>query len=234
MLTFELRTRIFGRVRLRRQLPRPVSGERFERERDFYNLLLTRARADFAATAFDGVDEVYDIGCRNWSYAPVLAEAFPNARLLGVEVDGGRRYWNLHRRIDAAASQARELAQAGFEAAVIHNDFRQLRLDQSTAASALFCFFYPFVSEHPCRKWGLPTRFSDFHALVVHAGTSSARRCQVLSVHQGEWEAEIARRDYERAGLSFRETVIQPSLFKGLWPNEYPMHVFLVADARLR
>lgn len=234
---FHLRTRYFGQLRLRRGLPPPVVGERIERERKFYALLLARARAEFTAATkgqaedFTQARDVFDIGCRNWSYAPALSKVFARARFHGVEVDGGRRYWNLHRRIDAAASQARELESQGQEASVIFDDFRNLDLRKITSASALFCFFYPFVSARPCRKWGLPVSFADFHSLLAHVGTSGARLNHVLSVHQGEWEAELAREAYARAGLACRETVVKPSSFIGLWPNAYDMHVLLVTDA---
>ena len=227
---FEFRRKYLGTLQLRQGLPRPVSGERFERERQFYTLLVACVRANLAPDP----EVVYDIGCRNWSYAPAVAAAFPRARLVGVEVDGGRRYWNLHRRIDAAASQASELSCTGHRANVIFDDFRNLVLPASTVSSALFCFFYPFVSERPCRKWGLPVSFARFYSLLAHAQTSEARQNQVLSVHQGEWEAVLARQAYGRAGLFYQETIIKPSSFTGLWPNAYDMHVFLVTDTRLR
>ncbi|MEW6058421.1 MAG: hypothetical protein AB1540_17610, partial [Bdellovibrionota bacterium] len=96
-------------------------------------------------------------------------------------------------------------------------------------SNVTFAFFYPFVSERPCLKWGLPAKFSQFERLVRHALTEAKKfraKTQILSVHQGEWEAEIARSVYLKQGFEFSEQIILAHEFSQLWPSFYDVHVF--------
>jgi len=217
-LQFSLRNRTYGQLKLRSGLP---ATQPAGTEREFYRLVLSRA---MGMTQDSQVQEVWDIGCRNWSYAQALAEFFPGASLVGVEIDGGRRYWNLYRRIDQAESYARELRDQGRQASVIYADFQKVH-EHRQADDVLFCFFYPFVSENPCLSWGLPVEYSDFTSLIMHA-RKLADGAHILSCHQGEWEAELARESYRKAGVSVSEQVLHASEFAGLWPSPYDAHLF--------
>lgn len=220
-LKFVLRQRIWGEIRLRRSLPPPASGKHIENERAFYKKLICRVFTHEERVKFS---QVWDIGCRNWSYAPALAETLPNAELVGVEVDGSRRYWNLFRRKDQVQSQVDELLLAGKRARCMFEDFKTVPLGP-IEGKALFCFFYPFVSEEPCLKWGLSLEFVDFGALLKHALTQP--NSVLFSVHQGEWEAEIARKVYRDLGLEYKELVVPVEQFQGLWPSLYEAHLFV-------
>ncbi|MBI2606363.1 MAG: hypothetical protein HYW49_09815 [Deltaproteobacteria bacterium] len=221
--SFALRDRYWGRWKLRPGLP---DCEFSEGETGFYRMVLRSAGVEQRGASAACVD----IGCRNWSYAQALAEYFPEAKLLGVELDGGRRYWNFHRRIDCALAAAECLAKNGRGARALHADFLNLTFeDVPSAAFAVFCFFFPFVSERPCRKWGIPSRYSDFRMQLAHAKKLGAS--EILSCHQGEWEAEIAREAYQRADLHPRESVLAPDDFKNLWPSRYPVHIFRVQSS---
>lgn len=231
-LQFRLRSRILGRLKLRPGLPAPERGAAVERERRFYALVCERA---LDPEARKKVAWVWDVGCRNWSYAAALADAFPRAWLRGVEVDGGRRYLNLHRRMDLAAAHALELVRAGRDARCHFRDFREVGLAEEGSApgsarrgasgSVCFTFFFPFVSSNPCARWGLPPdRFADFGALLKHALSAEGGR-SFLSTHQGEWEAELARDAYRSVGLNPFETVVKPAEFSEFWPSPHDLHI---------
>ncbi len=166
-----------------------------------------------------------DVGCRNWSYAAALGEAFPRARLLGVEVDGGRRYWDLYRRRDLAEAYASDLRKNGREAKCLFRDFRKIsKVDLPRGEQVAFCFFFPFVSARPCVKWGLPLQFVAFDSLLEHSRTIS-EKSMIMSCHQGEWEAEIAKQAYESNRITADQIVIAPDEFTGLWPAQHPIHI---------
>lgn len=221
--SFGLRNRYWGRWKIRSGYPEKPESEK---EIAFYRLILKTA--DIQARGASAA--CIDVGCRNWSYAPVLAEVFAGAELVGIELDGGRRYFNLHRRIDAAHASAHALAKAGIQARALHANFLNLSgNDLSGARHPVFCFFFPFVSERPCRKWGLPASYSDFSVQLAHARNLGA--AEIVSCHQGEWEAEIAREAYASAGFHPRESVLAPQDFKNLWPSPYPTHIFRVQSS---
>ncbi|MGZ3708857.1 MAG: hypothetical protein ACXWPM_08760, partial [Bdellovibrionota bacterium] len=136
-----------------------------------------------------------------------------------VELDGARRYWNLYRRIDQARAQASAVAPAD----ALHADFRAVDLPKDLSASALTSF-YPFVSEYPALAWGVPPELSDFREILMKIRTARL----ILTVHQGEWEAELARAAYRRSGLSPREFIVAPEEFRGLWPSVHPAYGMVV------
>lgn len=247
---FKLRQGLLGQVRLRQGLPRLPEMLLREGELEYYRRVLERSYAH--KNDRQSVCQVVDVGCRNWSYVRALARFFNNAHLLGVEVDGWRRYWNLHRRKDYADAYAAELRAEGREVQTFFGDFADLQ-ELPTAGpwgqsperrEILFCFFFPFVSENPCRSWGLPSRFVKFKELVLKAQTlvasknqhslNSSTQCamefvpRLLSVHQGEWEAEEARQVYSELGLTFKESTLHVEEFKELWPSPYENRIFLV------
>ncbi len=219
---FRLRSRLWGRIKVRPGLPEPRISPA---ECAFYRMLVQRMLTQGERAR---VETVIDVGCRNWSYAQALAEAFPRAKLMGVELDGGRRYVNLHRRQDQAAAHALRLREQGREVSTFFRDFRECRFENESgriAPQSLFTFFYPFVSRDPCEAWGLPARFAHFESSLRHALALDGH-AWILSAHQGEWEAEIARNAYGQIGLKAREAVVAPSEFSGLWPSAYPVHLF--------
>lgn len=223
-LKLSLRTELFGNVRLRRKLPLPQASPFNEAE--FYKLIVSKAIDPLTARS---VELVCDVGCRNWSYADGLAQAFSNAALLGIEVDGARRYWNLYRRRDFATAKAVALSLEGRPSEVLFGDFRKLDVAAYCTGyeSVAFCFFFPFVSSNPCLKWGLPLEFGEFKPLLAHALSSLEVKPLLLSVHQGQWEAEIARAAYQELNLAPREIVVSSSEYAGLWPSSYDLHVLV-------
>ena len=225
-IQLNLRERVTGKIVMRSRLPLPTYDEQTDAEQNFYRLLLARA-LDAPTNA---ADVVWDIGCRNWSYAPALADVFPQARLIGVEVDGRRRYWNLYRRMDYATAQASSLSLDGRDSQCVFADFRNVPVEFALNAgeTSMFCFFFPFVSPNPCLKWGLPLHFANFENLLRHARTGAIRAksdAEFVSCHQGEWEAEIAKEAYENLGLAVKHSVVNAREYEGLWPSSHDVHV---------
>ncbi len=150
-LGFLVRRHLTGRLVLRRGLPVVRPGEARAAEVALYTMFSTLL---FAAKERRRVRQIIDVGCRNWSYVAALAQAFPAAELVGVEVDGHRRFTDLYRRVDHARAHA---AACGRPAHVLHGDFRLQPAPAATSPGpVLFTFFFPFLSAEPARSWCMP------------------------------------------------------------------------------
>lgn len=227
-LEFEFRQRFWGRCRLRKGLPSVLAEDPGRaQEEQFYQMLLGQA---YSAAEARRAGLVLDIGCRNWSYVAALTRVFPSARIQGYELDGFRRHWDLYRRIDYACAYAARAAGGESMPRVqcFAGDFRAFKsLPEGswTGTGPLYCFFYPFVSKDPCVSWGLPERFGDFGSLVQHAiglAHGAYREPQFFSVHQGEWEATLARAVYLEQGMEIlAEGVLPVVQFQHLWPARH-------------
>ena len=231
-LLFSLRQSALGKLQFHNTLPTLPDFARRGREPEFYPLAIARA---FSKTEAENIRLVVDVGCSNWSYVRALANSFPNAALLGVELDGGRRYWNLHRRIDYAQAYADEVRKEGRWVEVYWRDFLQLvtltHVKIPAKSEVLFCFFFPFVSENPCLKWGLPRRYVNFEALLkkVHLlCESAALQSRILSVHQGEWEAHEAERSYSNLKLAVKQFSLDVEETTEVWPSHFETRGFLL------
>ena len=230
---FFLREHFWGRLSFHRSLP-PVSDSSPDTpnqtpEHRFYELLIRKSFPNSSPNSSGEAErltfqKVIDIGCRNGSYLPALRRLFPNAELLGVELDSLRRYWNLYRRADYARAYAQACG-----ARVLFGDFKELSTESlrlPAQGAVLITLFYPFVSERPCLKWGLPVQFSDFDQLILKIKNLRTQNptldFHLMSAHQGEWEAEKARAVL--AGAT--EIIHSPEEFASLWPSPHPVHTF--------
>jgi hypothetical protein len=222
---FFLREHLWGRFSFHRALPSVADASpdtpNQAPEHRFYELLIRKVFNESECLSFE---KVIDVGCRNGSYLPALRRLFPRARLLGVELDGLRRYWNLYRRADYTRAYAQACG-----ADVLFGDFRNLSdksLSLPLQGKVLITLFYPFVSEQPCLKWGLPVEFSDCGKLLAEIKNRRAQNpnldFEILSAHQGEWEAEKVRMLLPKA----TEIVHSPEEFASLWPSSHPTHTF--------
>jgi hypothetical protein len=217
-LQFKLRQNYLGKLQFRKNYRLTSTSTDSIREYFYYSLLLKTLGAP------ERFQQVIDIGCRNWSYVKVLAETFPNAKLIGIELDGLRRYWNLYRRIDVAQAHAMQIRDSGRMIEAFYGDFRQIQISH-TPNPILFCFLFPFVSDYPCQKWGLPRHYADFRALIRHSQTLGHNNSW-FSIHQGEWEAEEARKNYHQCGIQIKELVLKPSAWQGIWPSKHESWIF--------
>lgn len=219
---FCARDKIFGRYRLRWDSPSPELNSSAEKALTLHREIL---RLAFSEAAAREVDCVVDVGSCDWYYARVLFEHFSEARVLGIEVDGSRRYLNLHRRKDLGVARARALSRSGRSVEYRHGDFRTLvQGDLGGARKILFTFFFPFVSDDPCLAWGLPPHaFANFDALVFHASRlARGREAWVLSAHQGAWESELAQKSLRASGVhAWQKTVLPKEEISAYWPGAY-------------
>lgn len=232
-----LRNRTYGKWELRGGLPLPNSE--ITPEVQFYALVLQQAVPEGRPKR--PVDHVFEVGCRNWSYLPAVGRFFEGKaqRLTGVELDGGRRHYNGYRRIDYARAQAAAFnaaVPAGPLAEARYADFLGLRAPAAGEGARGLVSFFPFVSEGPARAWGVPPRpFADFPRFLRHACEGGFVRSKgdfVLTVHQGEWEAEIAARAYSECptlqDLPLHRACVPPEAYRGLWPSAAEIHSFWV------
>lgn len=187
-------------------------------EAEIYRAILTSQFPDERERA--AFQRVWDVGCRNWSYASTLAAHFPQAQLIGVEVDPDRLYGNFSTRRSAANAEARRLLEQGREVRLELKDFRSCDVIAGRRPS-LICHFFPYVSESPCRSGGLPARFANFAGLLEASQRHSP--ATLLSCHQGEWEAAVARTAYQRTGLMLSAEHELPQ--NPLWDFPYPIIV---------
>jgi hypothetical protein len=227
-ISFQVRNRWLGRIRLRRGFPTRAISETPEHR--FYQMLLSTA---LSGDELHRMEHVVDIGSRNGSYLSALAQACPAAAVRGVELDGGRRYWTGFRRADEGEAYARGLRENGRDAKYLWADFRDLSSDAlglSAKASILMTLFYPFVSEDPCRSWGLPSHYADFNSLLLHlqcvSRANPGAETVLIAAHQGEWEADIARKCYAALGLHWIEYKVDQAGFSTFWPSEYDAYLF--------
>lgn len=258
---FSLRQEYFSKLALRMSTPRiSLNTEQTQRENQYYKMILSSGLGASAGLGQDLINEtrqVIDIGCRNWSYVQALSEFFPKSSIKGIEVDAGRRYWNLYRRIDLIRAYGQALRNAqrlnerhtehltehhgdpsnphteNRDITWLHADFRSLKTIQYKTPVA-FCFFFPFVSDNPCLKWGLPKRFVCFQELLahsIHLSEITHSPAIWISSHQGEWEAEIARDIYTRMGLLLNEYTLTVENFKDFWPSPYDTKIFTAKRA---
>jgi hypothetical protein len=233
-IQFGLRDKYLGRARIRWDAPNVTVSA--APEHAFYELALRRA---FSADELRSADLIVDVGSSNGSYLQALAHACPRARIVGVEVDGGRRYWNGFRRVDMGNAYAKGLRDQGRDVEYLWGDFRDLSantLNIPTQGTVLSTFFYPFVSTDPCISWGLPARYANFNSLL-HAWLRLARvapetQFYVMSIHQGEWERDLARSTYKSEDLDYSEDRINRAEFAGFWPSEHDAFVFRVTLKR--
>jgi hypothetical protein len=219
---FGLREKVLGRIIFRPGLPQVPDRFHVSSEHRFYRMLIEAFYPD--NTQRNEFNRVIDVGCRNGSYLPELRRLFAFAPILGIELDAYRRYWNLFRRADYAKAHA-----LSCEAEVLFADFLQLSSEDLTLPAqgkVLMTGFFPFVSDQPCLQWGLPTAYSDFvsHIEKIKSLATHSLKIEILTAHQGEWEAERVR---SLPGIQ-SEKVFQPATFKNFWPSPHPVHLFQI------
>jgi len=194
------------------------------------------ARAD-CVVDIARADCVVDIGCADWGYLPALVSSFPSAqRIFGFEADPGRLYWDGRMRGQLAEDRAEAVSCAPASSCMaifVPGDFLLAPLPwtphpKTSRVNLLFASFFPFVSPDPAHAWGLPSRHSDFEAIVhrveEHAGRLGLG-ASLLTVHQGAWEDEIAERILRSAGWTTRMTRIESARFRALWPGTHDVFV---------
>lgn len=230
--SFRIRKGKFGEIQFREGLPKAVEDNVNKKECSFYQLLLSKGLESSLQA-----DVIIDVGCRNWSYVKGLWQAYPTAELLGVEVDGNRRYLNLYRRKDLALSYTKALKdfvsnQGRFvepKVECVFKDFRDVFFEPFLEKRVVVCFFFPFVSKRPCLKWGLPVSFAKFDELVAHC--LKLPKLTILSAHQGDWEYECAEKVYQKFGFKPKPIILPTKDFSELWPGRHDIYLVNVSKS---
>ena len=241
-LTLELRLRdwAYQNIRPRSGLPKvPVPPPRGVQESAFYQAVLQEA---LPPESREEITDWIDVGCRNWGYLSGCLAALPQLKSgMGIERDPGRIHWNGYYRGDYARAAALDSTTPSRNLEFIAGDFRKIEFPlswsqvaqewtQSSVRTALITHFFPFVSENPCQKWGLPADYSDFTPLA--AKTLELLRTMPsenpspgvwVSLHQGEWEADIASDIWSGLGCHYHEKRLVPAALPGNWPGRHPL-----------
>ncbi|MEZ5967369.1 MAG: hypothetical protein R3F56_26260 [Planctomycetota bacterium] len=134
-----------------------------------------------------------DVGAQDWRYVFALerfwrlhrAPAPRAVELLGVEVDGHVVYPNLHARCDVASAYARQLDNGAVRYLVA--DFRRIELE----ARDVVTLFFPFLTAHALRRWGLPDHLFDPNGLMARARATLRPGGALVLLHQTARERDI-------------------------------------------
>jgi hypothetical protein len=243
-LALELRLRdwAYQNLRPRSGLPQaPIKPPRGVQESLFYQAVLQEA---LTPELRGGITHWLDVGCRNWGYLTGCLAALPGLKSgIGIERDPGRIHWNGYYRGDYAQAAALGSRTPERHLEFIAGDFRSFHLaapgtlrgeaqTESGDGTTLITHFFPFVSENPCRSWGLPPDYSDFTPLAARtvellqtAAQKNSSPGVWISMHQGEWEAKVARNIWSSLGWTFSEKQILPDSLPGNWPGRHPLHL---------
>lgn len=128
--------------------------------------------------------QLLDVGCKNFYYVRALAAAFSPQALLGIELEGHRRYRNGHSRSDYAAHYVAGVPGAAFQVADVC-DWRQ-------PAAVVSCW-YPFISPQTVLTWGLPLSVFDPPTFFMQLARCVAQGGHLFMVNQGVAEWQLAQ-----------------------------------------
>jgi SAM-dependent methyltransferase len=134
-----------------------------------------------------------DVGCANFCYAAALQAFFRPASLVGVEIEGYRRYRDGHTRIDYAAGYLALLPQARFVVA----DYAGLEL-----AADVITAWFPFVTPQAILAWRLPLSFLTPVRLFARVRANLRPGGLFVMANHGLAEAAIAADLCAAAGLT--------------------------------
>lgn len=196
-----LRQRYFSKGRWRKGLPAVGGSDRDFAEEVFYRSLVRVLPVSVRCQ----VCTIVDVGSRNGSYLGAFGKALfehPEKRVIALEVDGGRRFWNGYTRADYLQAHVMRQRQLGEDMVAHCEDVRTWKLEQPLRGPVLWVCFYPFVSPFPCHRWGLPSSFADYASLLkaLIDRSPKASPAWLLSAHQGEEERCEALSIYSSLG----------------------------------
>ncbi|NNM62680.1 MAG: hypothetical protein HKM03_10965 [Steroidobacteraceae bacterium] len=173
-------------TRFERDLSAPTSLRNYE-----YLDVLDRAFAQAGRSPPTG-GALCDIGCANFWYVRALHAFFRPSSLIGVEVEGYRRYRDGHTRFDYAAGYIEGLPNTRFEVA----DFR----DFGEPADVITAWF-PFVTSTAILAWRLPLSMLRPQALFGRVKRNLRADGWFVMINHGQQEASTAAELCDAAGL---------------------------------
>jgi hypothetical protein len=162
----------------------------------------------FLATA--SAVRVLDVGSKNFDYVDALHGFWSHSggprsvALTGIEVDGHRRYTDFRTRRAWAEHYASFVPGARYLVGDLA-DHRE-RYDAIT-------WFFPFVTEYPLRRWGLPTTLFRPQALFDHAWDLLEPGGVMVLVNMNQAEASLQHELLSRRGLAFDDRGVVPGTF---------------------
>lgn len=145
-----------------------------------------------------------DVGAHTWrEIDAITGESGENLaglkQVLGIELLG-HRWISWFETVRARAlKNAAALRERGVKVEYCTGDFASPDITERVREfhPDLVTFFYPFVAQETAAAWGLRrSQFRSFEALLEAAERVKPRA--LLSVHQGEWEAQEAEVAYLR------------------------------------
>lgn len=166
-----------------------------------------------------------DVGAKNFDYVDALGGFWSRAGgrrtvlLTGLEVDAHRRYTDLRTRKAWADHYASSVPGARYLAGDL--EFHRERYDAIT-------WFFPFVTEFPLRRWGLPTRLFRPQALFDHAWDLLEPGGVMVIVNLNRDEAARQHEILGRRGVAFDDLGVVPG---GFGPNVGDQRVTVVPRA---
>ena len=135
---------------------------------------------------------VCDVGCASFWYASALQAFFRPRELVGVEVEGYRRFKDGHARIDYASGYVGALPNARFVVA----DYTNLELPADVVTA-----WFPFLTPGAILAWRLPLSMLQPERLFARIRRNLTRDGRLVMVNNGTEEAGRAARLCDAAGL---------------------------------
>jgi len=135
---------------------------------------------------------VCDVGCASFWYAAALQAFFRPQRLIGVEIEGHRLFWDGHARIDYAAGYVADVPNAEFVVA----DYATFRLPAETITA-----WFPFVTSAAILAWRLPLSLLQPESLFTSVKHNLKADGLFVMINHGTREAQRAADCCVAAGL---------------------------------
>lgn len=135
---------------------------------------------------------LHEVGCANFRTVAALHAFFRPRELVGIEIEGWRRYATLRSRHDHATAYAAQVPGARF-AVADYADFGQ--------PADVICAFFPFVTPAPVLAWRLPLSVLQPARLFGRIAANLRPGGVFVMANQGEDEAAVAAGHATAAGL---------------------------------
>lgn len=163
-----------------------------------YVLEVLSLMAPAVLTGSEGARAALDVGSKNGTHLPALHALCPCPWTL-VELDGHRRYGNLVTRRSRGEFIAASAPHRGCR--YLAGSVLDLRPDSAPGRFDVITWTLPFVYPEPLAAWGLPDRYFQPAALLVHVLSLLAPNGALIIVNQGESERDEQRRLLADAGV---------------------------------
>jgi hypothetical protein len=159
-----------------------------------------------ATRALSEGGELVDVGCASFWYAAALHAFFKPRHLLGVDLEGYRRFRDGHTRIDYARGYVRDLPNAQFRV----GDYADI-----DAPADVITAWFPFVTVGAILAWRLPSSFLRPERLFDAIRHNLTPHGLLIMINHGLAEAQLAGQLCIAAGLVRLGGGSEPGPFSG-------------------